>query len=158
VFDCCRIISIWQINKLLTDDTKINWAIENWSWVSYWLSDHFEFLTRLQVRSCSDISYFISSITVFQLFLQLYIYIYCLGPTLVPSAASPALPVTMFGIWSVIGESLGRESVSLNNLLCLMPWCVSLRFDALPQWVFQHVGLTSSVDYLDSKKVIIDGI
>lgn len=44
------------------------------------------------------------------------------GVTLLPLAASAALPVTMFGIWSVIGEVLRcRERVWFNCLLCLVP-------------------------------------
>lgn len=39
---------------------------------------------------------------------------------LLPLAASGALSVTMFGIWSVIGEVLERERVRFNSVLCLV--------------------------------------
>lgn len=47
--------------------------------------------------------------------------VYSHGRTLLASAASAALSLTMFGIWSVIGEVLESERVRFNSLLCLVP-------------------------------------
>lgn len=52
--------------------------------------------------------------------------------------------MTMFGIWSVIGEVLERERVRFNSLLCLVLWCVSSRFDTPLLLVFPHIGLTTA--------------